>query len=245
MSAELRKLAGLPGAWVGLLIGLLAGPLLVVLNAPAVRRSLAGATVTDPADLGLQHLGLALIGAAVLGVVAISSEYTRARDDTGSRQVSATLLATPRRVRLLVTKTAVLVLVVTAQAALATALTLAVTAVVHGDAVPAPGWGRIAGAVLFWVLTALLAYALTIVTRSGIVPLLLFLVNSSLVSVSYLLTKLTPAAAYLPDIVGAHMFLRGMDSPVHPPPILAGLIMTAWVAVLLTAAGTAFARRDA
>ncbi|WP_305783316.1 hypothetical protein [Symbioplanes lichenis] len=245
MSAELRKLAGLPGAWAGLLIGLLAGPLLVVLNAPAVRRALADGTVTDRADLGLQHLGLALIGATVLGVVTISSEYTRARDDTGSRQVSATLLATPRRVRLLGVKTAALVLVVAGQGVLATILTLAVTAVVHGTAVPAPGWGRCAGAVLFWVLTALLAYAFTIVTRSGIVPLVLFLVNSSVVSVSYLLTKLTPAAAYLPDIVGAHMFLHGMDSPVHPPPLVAGLIMTAWVAVLLAAAGTLFVRRDA
>ena len=72
-----------------------------------------------------------------------------------------------------------------------------------------------------------------------------YLLNSTVVSVSYLLTKVTPLAAYLPDIVGAHMFLRSIDVPVRITPVTAALVMTAWVAGLLAVAGYLFQRRDA
>jgi ABC-2 type transport system permease protein len=76
------------------------------------------------------------------------------------------------------------------------------------------------------------------------VTLTVLIVNSSVVSVSYLLTKVTPFAAYLPDIVGAHMFLNEVgDTDIAP--LTAGLVMTAWVAALLALGAWLFERREA
>ncbi|GLY98673.1 hypothetical protein [Actinoplanes sp. NBRC 103695] len=239
--AELHKLLGLPTARIGLLLGTLLSPLVVLVNAPAVRRAgLAGA------DLGLVELGVGLIGPMILGVVIVSSEFTSTGDDAPrARQLTATLIAVPHRMRLLTAKTAALVLVVGVQAIVAAAATIGLTQVMHGDRVQVPAFGRIAAAALYWVLLALLAYAITLITRNGIVPLTLLIVNSTVVSVSYLLTKVTSAAAYLPDIVGAQMFLQGSDFPVRIAPVTAGLVMTAWIAAFLAVGAVLFHRRDA
>lgn len=126
--AELRKLLGLPTAWVGLVLGTLTSPVVVLLNAPYTRRAIADGTLTDTSDLGLRDLGIGLIGPLVLGVIVVSSEYTSTGQDApGSRQLTATLTAVPHRLRLLAAKTTALVLVVTAQAAVTVAATLTLT----------------------------------------------------------------------------------------------------------------------
>ncbi|MFF0151766.1 hypothetical protein [Micromonospora sp. NPDC005203] len=243
--AELRKLLGLPTAWVGLVLGTLVAPVVVVLNAPYTRRAIAAGTLTDTSDLGLRDLGIGLIGPMVLGVIVVSSEYTSTgRDAPGARQLTATLAAVPHRLRLLAAKTIALVLVVATQAAVTTAATLTLTQALHGEHVPVPAPARVAAAILYWTLTALLAYAITLITRNGIVPLTLLIINSSVVSVSYLLTKVTDLASYLPDIVGAQMFIRGSDFPVEVAPVTAGLVMTAWIAALLAVGAVLFQRRD-
>ncbi|MEU7650813.1 hypothetical protein AB0C42_15460 [Micromonospora taraxaci] len=243
--AELRKLLGLPTAWVGLVLGTLIAPVIVLLNAPYTRRAIAAGTLSDPSDLGLRDLGVGLIGPMVLGVIVMSSEYTSTgRDAPGARQLTATLAAVPHRLRLLLAKTTALVVVVAAQATVTTAATLTLTHVLHGEHATAPAPGRVAAAILYWTLTALLAYAITLITRNGIVPLTLLIINSSVVSVSYLLTKVTDLASYLPDIVGAQMFIRGSDFPVEVPPVTAGLVMTAWIVALLAVGAVLFQRRD-
>ncbi|MFI6236834.1 hypothetical protein ACIBD9_25020 [Micromonospora sp. NPDC050784] len=243
--AELRKLLGLPTAWVALVLGTLAAPLIVVLNAPYTRRAIAAGTVTDTSDLGLRDLGLGLIGPMILGVIVVSSEYTSTGPDSpGARQLTTTLTAVPDRLRLLTAKTTALVLVVAAQAAVTAAAALSLARVLHGDHARTPTAARVAGAILYWTLTALLAYAITLITRNGIVPLTLLIVNNTVVSVSYLLTKVTDLAAYLPDIVGARMFIRAADFPVEISPLTAGLVMTAWVVALLAVGAVLFHRRD-
>ncbi|MEU8088888.1 hypothetical protein AB0B57_35385 [Micromonospora sp. NPDC049101] len=244
--AELRKLLGLPTAWVGLVLGTLVAPVVVLLNAPYTRRAIAAGTLTDTSDLGLRDLGIGLIGPMVLGVIVVSSEYTSTgQDSPGARQLTTTLAAVPNRLRLLLAKTTALVLVVAAQAAVTTTATLALTRVLHGEHAPAAAPARVAAAILYWTLTALLAYAITLITRNGIVPLTLLIINSSVVSVSYLLTKVTDLASYLPDIVGAQMFIRGGDFPVEVAPVTAGLVMTAWIVLLLAVGALLFQRRDA
>jgi ABC-2 type transport system permease protein len=244
--AELRKLFGLPTAWVGLVLGTLLTPMIVLLNAPYTRRAIAAGTLTDTSDLGLRDLGIALLGPMILGVVAVSSEYTSTGDDApGARQLTATLIAVPNRLRLLAAKTTALVGVVAAQAAVTAAATFALTHVLYGEHAPAPVPAQIAAVILYWVLTALLAYAIALITRNGIVPLTLLIINSSVVSVSYLLTKVIDSAAYLPDIVGARMFVHSGDFPVEIAPVTAGLVMTAWVVALLAIGAVLFHRRDA
>ncbi len=243
--AELRKLLGLPTAWIGLVLGTLLAPAIVLLNAPYTRRAIADGTLTDTSDLGLRDLGIGLIGPMVLGVVVMSSEYTSTGHDAPrARQLTATLTAMPGRLRLLAAKTVALVLVTAAQASVVAAATLTLTQVLHGAHVPVPPAGRIAAAVLYWTLTALLAYAITLITRNGIVPLTFLIINSTVVSVSYLLTKVTDLATYLPDIVGAQMFIDTADFPVRVAPVTAGLVLTAWIAVLLAIGAILFHRRD-
>lgn len=244
--AELRKLVGLPTAWVGLVLGSLLAPAVVLLNAPYTRRAIAAGTLTDTANLGLRDLGVGLIGPMILGVVVVSSEYTSTGEDApGARQLTATLVAVPDRLRLLAAKAVALVLVVAAQAVVVAAATSTLTQALHPDHAPTPAPARLAGAILYWTLTALLAYGLALVTRNGIVPLTLLIINSTVVSVSYLLTKVTYIAAYLPDIVGTRMFIRGADFPVDIGPMTAGLVMTAWVVALLGVGAVLFRRRDA
>ncbi|MFG1603108.1 hypothetical protein [Actinoplanes sp. NPDC049265] len=241
IGAELRKVLGLPTARIGLVLGVLLSPLVVLINAPAVRRG----GYAD-SDTGLVELGVGLIGPMILGVVIVSSELTSTGDEAPrARQLTATLLATPRRLRLLTAKTAALMLLVAAQATVATAATVGLTHVLHGDQVPVPAWARLAAVVVYWVLLALLAYAITLIAHNGIVPLTFLIVNSTFVSFSYLLTKVTKAAAYLPDIVGAQMFIRGADFPVRIPPVTAGLVMSAWIAAFLAVGAFIFLRRDA
>ncbi|WP_433795061.1 hypothetical protein [Actinoplanes sp. CA-252034] len=242
--AELGKLLSLPTAWVGLVLGLVAAPALALLSARGTRKAIQEGFHADPSDAVFQPLGIGLLGALILGVVVVSSEYTSTGEDSpGARQLQATLAAMPRRGRLVAAKAVALSLLVAVQGAITAVATLALTRVVLGDLVPSPSPGRAAAAVLYWVLMGLLAYALTLIFRNGIITLTVLIVNISVVSVSYLLTKVTPLAAYLPDIVGAHMFLNEVGD-VRIAPLTAGVVMTAWVAALLGLGAWIFERRE-
>jgi ABC-2 type transport system permease protein len=242
--AELLKLLSLPTAWVGLVLGLIAAPALALVSAGGTRRAIENGFHADASDAAFQPLGIGLLGALILGVVVMSSEYTSTGDDSpGARQLQATLAAMPRRWRLVAAKAVTLSLLVTVQGTITAVVTLALNRVVLGDLVPAAAPGRVAGAVLYWVLMGLLAYALMLIFRNGIVTLTVLILNISVVSFSYLLTKVTPLAAYLPDIVGTHMFLNEVGD-VRIAPLTAGVVMTGWVVALLGLGGWMFDRRD-
>lgn len=224
LRTELRKLAGLPSAWVAAGLGLCFPALLVTLSSRNVPAS---------PDDGFMQLTVGVLGPLVLGTIAAGSEYR-------GGQLRTSLLCVPSRLRLLAAKTAAVMLTVAVTAALSAVLTLAVAGALRGGAGP-----RIAGVVVYWVLGALLAYGITLLTRSGILPLTVLIVNTTAVSFSYLLTKVTPLAAFLPDLAGARMYLHDMDTPGDLGPVTGGLVMAAWVAALLGIAGYVFHRRDA
>ncbi|MEU8234900.1 ABC transporter permease [Actinoplanes sp. NPDC048967] len=223
MRAELLKLAGLPSVWVAVALSLLLPPVVVLLNARAA---------SSP-DTGFLELTAGVLGPLVLGTVAAGSEYR-------GGQIATSLVCVPSRMRLLAAKTGALVLSVAVTAAVGAVVTPAVAGVLTGGTGP-----RIAGVVVYWVLDALLAYGITLLTRSGVLPLTVLIVNSTVVSVSFLLTRLTPLAAYLPDLAGAQMFIEPHDVGTDLTPVTAGLVMGAWVAVLLGVAAYVFHRRDA
>jgi ABC-2 type transport system permease protein len=222
--AELLKLAGLPAAWVAAALGLVIPALLVTLNSRAVP---AGT------DTGFVELTVGVLGPLVLGTVAAGSEYR-------GGQIRTSLVCVPSRLRLLAVKAGAVTLTVAVTAALSAVLTLALAGALTGGAGP-----RIAGVVVYWVLGALLAYGITLLTRSGVLPLTVLIVNTTAVSFSYLLTKVTPLAAYLPDLAGARMYLHDTHTPGDLTPVTGGLVMAAWVAALLGVAGYVFHRRDA
>lgn len=227
--AELLKLAGLPSAWAGAGLALVLPSLIAFLNT----RVSSGRV-----DHGFQELAFGIIGVLVLGVVCAGSEYR-------GQQILTSLLCVPSRGRLLAAKTGVLALVAAALAALSAVLTLGVTGQLTADADGRPPTARVLGVVVYWVLTALLAYGITLIVRSGILPLTILILNTSVVSVTFLLSRVTPLAGYLPDLAGARMFIRELESPVGLSPLGGGLVMAAWVLVLLGAAATVVHRRDA
>lgn len=239
LRAELSKLATLP--FVGLAIA--AG--LVVPTGIAFITSL---TTTPGPDTGFSELAIGVLGAIILGVAAIGSEYTaEGEESAGSRQITTTLTAIPSRVRLLLAKVAAVVIATAVLAIVAIALVFATMQILLGPDAPAldgDTLARAGGVVIYWVLMALLGFGLTVLTRNGIIPMAILVANSSAVTVTYLLAQSIPAANYLPDLAGMRMFTTVRTS-VDIEPHTGGLVMAAWVVALLIAAGAVFTRRDA
>ncbi|MEV0609172.1 hypothetical protein AB0I61_22635 [Polymorphospora rubra] len=254
LDAEIRKALGLPGVVVGAALAVVVPVGIAALSAFSLRNALdsgrAGSLVTtSTVDSGFAELAMGVVGAAILGVVIVSSEYTANRVRAGGgRQVTTTLTATPHRLRVLAAKLTVLTALVALLAAVAVPLTLTTSGFLLGDHAQPYGAdhpARAVGAGLYWLLTAWLAFGTTLLTRSGIVPLVVIVANTSLVSVTYLLARSVPAARFLPDVAGAQMFAREYHAPDMVGPVTGGLVMAAWTVALLAVAGAVFVRRDA
>lgn len=255
-AAELGKAVTLPvvRAAVAGTVGGSAG--LAALNAVGARNALvggaAGAGLAPPAfDVAYAAAPLGAAGAVVLGVVAMSSEYAASSADAGgARQVTTTLTAAPGRLRVLGAKALVVALLVAMTAVLAIGACLAVATLVLGDAA-AEAVGlreavlRTAGAALYWTLTALIALAVTVLTRGGTLPLVVLVANGSLVSFSLLLSRVTPWAHWLPDLAGRRLYGGLATVPGGPDAVTGAWVMAAWTAALLAVAGVVLARRDA
>ncbi|MFC3999186.1 ABC transporter permease [Nocardiopsis sediminis] len=257
VAAELRKAATLPATLVAIAVAALGSLAITLLNSVNVRAAIDSGRLdtvayTSPVEAVFAAVPMGTVGAVILGVVVISSEYTANSPDAGGgRQITATLTATPRRLTLLAAKACTAVLLVLATAAVALPACLAVAQSVIGEAGASDGLGdvvaRSAGAALYWALTALMALAVTVLTRSGIVPLIVLIANSSLVSVSFLLTRLTDLAYALPDLAGMGLFAgdtrAGADGALDP--LTGGVAMAAWAFGLLAVSALVLTRRDA
>jgi ABC-2 type transport system permease protein len=241
LTAEVSKLASLPAVWV-------AGVLAVLL--PSVIAGINSSSAHGVIDTGYQELAFGVVGVIVLGVVGVSSEYvTESAESGGGRQITTSLSAVPSRLRFLFAKMSAVAIVGALLAGVAGAVTMGVVQIGLGELAPVLGLDdvvRLGGVVCYWVYTALLAAGVTLLTRHGVVPLAVLIVNTSVVSVTYLLTKVTPLANYLPDMAGIRMFIRDLaDSTTEISPLVGGLVMTAWVGVVLGIAAIVFTRREA
>lgn len=257
LAAELRKTVTLPGAWAGIAVALLGSVGITVLNAVTTRSAIAAGRAqellvdTSPFEAGFAAVPLGTVGAVVVGVIVIGSEYTaNSADAGGGRQLTTTLTAMPQRLVLLAAKAATVVLLVAATALVTIPACVVIARVIISDGAPETvsmddAVLRSFGAALYWTLTGLIAFAVTVLTRNGIIPLVVFIMNSSLVSISLLLTNLTPLAYWLPDVAGLRLFggtaivEGGLDA------IPGALVMGAWTLALLTVASVVFSRRDA
>lgn len=257
--AELRKLATLPGIWIALAVTLLGTAAITALNAVMVRNAAIAGDTSSLADTSPFESGFAampfvgVIGAVVIGALAIGSEYTPDRAESGgARQIATSLSATPNRTLLFLAK-AILVALLTLLTAVVTipanyALAIAIIGG-HGteyvtleDALT-----RSLGAADYWVCMALIAFAITALARSVLIPLAVLIANSSVVSISLILTNVTPLANWLPDMAGRSLF--GFPPELVVPggldPGPGALVMAAWAVGLLGVAGVLFHRRDA
>lgn len=246
IGAELRKAVTLPAIWLGI-AGMVAGTLvLTVLNAMTVKKAAAG-TSSSPFEAAYAIAPLGTVTAVIIGVLVVSSEYVAGTAEAGSgKQILATLCAIPGRAKLLIAKVATVSVVVLLASAVTLPANVAVARMVigngHETVTVMQALNRCLGAVIYWVLTALMAAAITVVARNGVIPLLVLIVNSGLVSVSYLLTKVTGLAHWLPDMAGRRLFgdlsEGGLDAA------RGGIVMAAWTLGFLLVAGYVLAKRD-
>lgn len=258
-AAEAIKAATLPAVWAGVMVALLGSAAVTMLNAVTVRQAVsrgAGGQLSDtsPFETGFAAIPvLVVVGCVIIGVVLIGSEYTAGRTEAGgARQVATTIAALPHRPTLLIAKALVVVVAAggTALVSIPTNIGLA-KAIIGGRGVETvsseEALTRSLGAGLYCILTALIAMAITTLTRSGTMPLIVLIANSSVVSASLLLTRITPAAHWLPDTAGRELF--GFPPEYSIPGGLSAapgaLVMGAWALTLMVVACVVFTRRDA
>lgn len=249
LSAELSKLISLPAIWAAFAAGIVVAPVIAVLNSLSALSAITrGVGTAVNADIGYQELAFGVMGVIILGVAAISSEYfTESEESGGGRQITTSLTAIPSRLRFLLSKAAIVAAASALLAIVAAAATMTVIRIILGEHAPAFGSNdipRLIGVIYYWILTALMALGITVLTRHGVIPLAILLTNTSVVTVTYLLTRITPLANYLPDMAGIRMFIELEGTGVTIAPLLAGVVMTVWVMALFTVAAIAFCRRD-
>ncbi|MNO58115.1 ABC-2 family transporter protein [compost metagenome] len=180
-------------------------------------------------------------GVIILGVLAVSSEYwIESSESGGGQQITTSLTVVSSRLHFLLAKAGAVTVISIMLCISAIMTTASATHLILGEYAPAFEWSKLTGAVCYWIFTALLAFGITVLTKNGMIPLTVLIINSSVVSISYLLSKVTKLAFYFPDIAGADMFM----SLGYNTPFTGGLIMSAWVAVLFIVAAIVFHRRD-
>ncbi|MNW45964.1 ABC-2 family transporter protein [compost metagenome] len=242
-NAELSKLFSLPGIWLSLLIGAFAPALIAALDSMAQRAEIIAGISTRLSEVGYIGFALGVQGVIILGVLAVSSEYSiESSESGGGQQITTSLTVVSSRLHLLLAKAGAVIVVSILLCILAIMTTISATYLVLGEYTPAFEWSKLFGAVCYWVFTALLAFGITVLTKNGTIPLAVLIINTSFVSFSFLLSKVTKLALYLPDRVGIEMFMFTNDRFL--PPFMGGLVMFAWVVVLFIAATIVFNRRD-
>lgn len=231
-SAELVKLRTLPVVTAAVL-GTIATAIVL---AAAIA---ASSTVSISAvEVILTTIPFLQIGVILLGVLTVATEYQ-------GTQIRTTLTATPCRLRTLAGKSLAFLVtaVVTSGIAVGTAwsvaaITLSVRQLASAGDVNL--WPSV-GAAVYLVLIGSLAFALTVLLRSLIPPLVTML--SLVLIVSPLAGGLTEHARWLPDKAGSLLYLTDTDAVLTAG--TGALVLLAWVTTAGIAAGAVFIRRDA
>lgn len=242
-NAELSKLFSLPGIWLAFLIGIFVPAGSAALDSIAQKEEIIAGVSTRLSEVGYIGLAFGVQGVIILGVLAVSSEYlTESSESGGGQQITTSLTVVSSKLHFLLAKAGAVTVTSILLCMVAIITTMSATHLVLGEYTPVFEWSRLIGAICYWILTALLAFGITVLTKNGIIPLAVLIINSSAVSFSYLLSKVTKLAFYLPDRAGFDMFMSMSDS-IHTP-VTGGLVMFTWVVVLFIAAAIVFHRRD-
>ncbi|MBK0422756.1 hypothetical protein JD292_11800 [Leucobacter sp. CSA2] len=197
-----------------------------------------------PVPLAYQGFEMADLGYVIvvsLAALWAGSEYTR------GKQIRTTLLATPQRARVFIVQAGLL----TAFTAVLAFVTMTGTIMIN-HAAGLTGvdpllltpliWANIGGVTLSWTLTSLIAFALGVIARSAILPLMLLV--PLIVGLGSFLAGVWGGARFLPTAAGAAMY-GDPGLGVYLPPVLGGVVQAGWAAALILIAGACFVRRDA
>ncbi|WP_054940648.1 ABC transporter permease [Paenibacillus ihuae] len=242
-NAELSKMFSLPGIWLAFLIGAVAPAVIAALDSIAQKAEIIAGVSTRLSEVGYIGLALGVQGVIILGVLAVSSEYlTESSESGGGQQITTSLTAVSSRLHFLLAKAGAVIGLSILLCIVAIITTVSASHLILGEYTPAFEWSRLIGAVCYWIFTALLAFGFTVLTKNSTIPLAVLMINSSVVSFSVLLSKVTKLAFYLPDRAGIDMFMS-MSDRIHTP-FTGGLVMFTWVVVLFIVAIVVFHRRD-
>lgn len=232
VEAELRKLATHPLGAVGL-VGMLTSPPLLAL---IVTRT------ADPGnDVSLSMLTRALQFPQVFAVIAAAVVFGAEFEGSCLR---TTFLVSPQRRLVLLAKLITTLVVVLACGALGAALATAVIGFAsHGVAPPGAGAVGIAVAkcLLAWLGLALLAFGVSVVSRSLIAPVAVL--APLVLGMGEMLLAITEQAALLPDVATSAAFVdRAGTTLLGFWPGLA--VQSLWAAASLVPATVLVLRRD-
>ncbi len=247
--AECLKLLTHPAIHLTAAGVLAVGLLLTWLQTPTVLQMMLSGDPGLAPGATYENMGFDMISACQLGMVAVgampaSGEY----QDHGLR---TSLLAMPGRASLLAAQTAALSLFCLAVATVSVAsISLVAQARMGSHSVIGAGlppellcdW---AGAILFWVASALITFFLTHVFRSIVVSLFTMVCLSLS---TYVVLSLTPLARLLPITAGVLLYDPLSITSSYPDAALtrpqAAMVVATWVAVAGCAAAALFARRS-
>lgn len=254
-NAELSKLFSLPGIWLAFFIGAVAPAIVAALDSIAQKEEIIAGVNTRLSEVGYTGLGFGVQGVIILGVLAVSSEYlTESSESGGGQQITTSLTVVSSRLHFLLAKAGAVTVISILLCIVAIMTTASATHLILGEYAPAFEASRLIGVVCYWTFTALLAFGITVLTKNGTIPLAVLMINSSIVSFSVLLSKVTKLAFYLPDRAGIEMFMFTSDRFHNPPtgslfdrfhtPFTGGLVMFAWVAIIFIVAAIVLHRRD-
>ncbi|WP_231586926.1 ABC transporter permease [Paenibacillus sp. E194] len=209
----------------------------------AQKEEIIAGVSTRLSEVGYIGLGFGVQGVIILGVLAVSSEYlTESSESGGGQQITTSLTVVSSRLHFLLAKGCAVTVISILLCIVAIMTTVSATHLILGDYTPAFEWSKLIGAVCYWAFTALLAFGITVLAKNGIIPIAVLIINTSFVSFSFLLSKVTKLAFYLPDRAGLEMFMFMSDRFLTP--FTGGLVMFDWVAVFFIIAAIVFHRRD-
>lgn len=248
ISSELKKLLTLRFVRYVVAATFVLLPLYALLTTPSVRDAIIADDPTlapgiTPEIVGFDGIELGQVFLILLGTISASSEYQ-------FDQLKVSLLAVPNRLRLLGAKalavgivSLLLGLIVIPLVALISQLQLGEIGVLH-DGVNVPYVLSLGGAVISWTAIALLSFALTIICRQALAPLLLLIVTSQLTLV---LVHLIPGAQYLPFSAGVQLYDPASIVAETPSANLGSgvalLVLMIWVMAFMVVAGFLFQKR--
>lgn len=177
---------------------------------------------------------------AQVGVILYSTNYIG--QEYATSRLSATLLATPKRGQLLMSKLTVLTLITGASFILSMSLAMLVIKLNHQVS-----WAVIFEnsvmliAVLSWLILAYLSFFASILFKSGIVPLAIF--ASLILGMSQLMLVITKYAIYLPDLALMNYFSYP-TSPLFLSRMCGLIVGLIWLLPLAILASKRFLCRD-
>ncbi|MCR3753778.1 hypothetical protein [Lentzea californiensis] len=227
IGAETAKLWSLPASHLTALGTVVASAVLAI--------AFGAAGGTGVLDVGLAPVAYGQAGFVVLGVVAVTSEYS-------GGQIRTTLAAMPRRITQHLAKLVSLALFAVPAAVVTVVAGVVVAGVVVGDEGVLPQFAEalraVSGAAAYLTLTALLSAAIATVIRRTVPVVAGLLVHYFVIGP--LLRDRAGFAAYLPDTAGHSMWLHNGTGA-----LTGSAVVIAWVVLAVAVSTTTFRRRDA